>query len=181
MNIHRKFSINYLALFIRSTLLLIYYILILFLIKAACFYFLKFDIYSFSFLMIISILIGLNILFFVRYFIKQCNSFYPIQANNTIDSFCSVSFSKGINPFTSSLIFINNDLIFFSERRAMPNILFLKILTMFSNKKMINWYCYKSEKVEINIDKDNIAINGKAIAYDNQKELINELKRFEYL
>ena len=52
---------------------------------------------------------------------------------------------------------------------------------MFSNKKMINWYCYKSEKVEINIDKDFITINGKAIEYDNQKEIINELKRFEYL
>jgi hypothetical protein len=46
---------------------------------------------------------------------------------------------------------------------------------------MSNWYCYKNEKVEINIDKDYITINGKAIAYENQQALINELKRFKYL
>ena len=177
----RTFSINYMSLFARCALLLLYYMLVLFAIKAICLYTLHFEIFSYIFLIIVFSLVGLTILFFVRYFIKQCNSFYPSQANNTIDSFCSVSFSKGTNPFTSSLIFINNDLIFFSERRAIPNILFLKILTMFSNKKMINWYCYKSEKVEINIDKDFITINGKAIEYDNQKELINELERFEYL
>ena len=177
----RTFSINYMSLFARCALLLLYYMLVLFAIKAICLYTLHFEIFSYIFLIIVFSLVGLKLLVFVRYFIKQCNSFYPSQANNTIDSFCSVTFSNGINLFTSSLIFINKDLIFYSERRALPDLILLKMWVLCSKKKMINWYCYKRETVEINIDKDFIAINGKAIAYENQQELINELKRFEYL
>ena len=177
----RTFAINYISLFVRCVILLLYYMLVFVSIKVICFYTLHFEIFSYIFLIIVFSLVGLKLLVFVRYFIKQCNSFYPSQANNTIDSFCSVSFSKGINLFTSSLIFINKDLIFYSEKRVIPDLILLKMWVLCKKKKMINWYCYKSEKVEINIDKDFININGKAIEYDNQKELINELKRFEYL
>lgn len=177
----RTFSINYTSLFARCALLLLYYMLVLFLIKVICLYTLHFEIFSFIFLIIVFSLVGLKLLVFVRYFIKQCNSFYPSQANNNIDSFCSVTFFKGIHLYTSSLIFINKDLIFYSEKRVIPDLILLKIWVLCSKKKMSNWYCYKNEKVEINIDKDYITINGKAIAYENQQALINELKRFKYL
>mgnify|MGYP000686675505 CR=1 FL=1 len=124
---NRNFSINYFSLFARVSLLFLFYILIVFCFKTICFYYLHINVFNYISLLIIFLLIGFQLFIFVRYFIKQCDSFYPIKADSRINSFCSVSFLKGHNLFTSSLIFINDDLIFYSERGSIPNLLILKI------------------------------------------------------
>jgi len=177
----RSISINYFSLFVRVSLLFLFYILIVFCFKAICFYYFQINVFNYISLLIIFLLIGFQLFIFVRYFIKQCDSFYPIKADSSINSFCSVSFLKGNHLFTSSLIFINDDLIFYSERGSIPNLLVLKILSVFSNRETKNWYIFKNEKIKINIDKDRISINGKFIRYNDQAEIINEFKQFKYL
>ena len=181
MAVRRSISINYFSLFVRVCLLFLFYILIVFCFKTICFYYLHINVFNYISLLIIFLLIGFQLFIFIRYFIKQCDSFYPIKADSSINSFCSVSFLKGNNLFTSSLIFINDDLIFYSERGSIPNLLILKILSVFSNRETKNWYIFKNEKIKINIDKDRISINGKFIKYNDQAEIINEFKQFKYL
>lgn len=179
----KQYSVNYLSLLTRSVLI---FLICLFVLTLLYYQGNIKDFYSSDnsksvFINVFGLVILLMAFtFFIKNYIYNIINFYPVSTNRNIPSYRRQMFALGYTNFFGEILFINKELIFYSNHYKQNNI-FLRALSLIQNKNEVNYYFKKEEIEEIHITNGSLIVNNIIIKVDNASIVKIILEKYKYL